>query len=70
MIAVGPSSGMLRFEVVAEQEAAFCTGCRGCARPIGQERPPMVCTLAVGKIRIEATFEKTVSSLQKKGRLL
>ena len=53
-----------------DKEAAVCTACRGCERPNGQERPPMVCTLAVGKIRIEATFEKTVSSLQQKGRLL
>ena len=67
MIAVGPSNGMLRFEIVAGEEAAVGTGCRGCARPIGQGRPPIVCMLAVGKIGIEATFEKTVSSLSQKG---
>ena len=70
MKAVGPSNGVLRFEIVAGEEAAVGTGCRGCARPIGQERPPMVCTLAVGKIRIEATFEKTVSSLSQKSRFV
>ena len=69
MKAVGPSNVMLRFEIVAGGEAAVALGAEDVAADWAG-RPPIVCMLAVGKIGIEATFEKTVSSLPQKGRFV
>ena len=69
MKAVGPSNVMVRFEIVAGGEAAVAPGAEDVAADWAG-RPPIVCMLAVGKMGIEATFEKTVSSLPQKGRFV
>ena len=69
MKAVGPSNVMVRFEIVAGGEAAVAPGAEDVAADWAG-RPPIVCMLAVGQIGIEATFEKTASSLSQKSRFV